>query len=1454
MVLRPLLLGFLFILSVSLSAAPWVSTNLDGDVARFFFNEPARMESYDLETQEWLETVNLPQDKGPLTAGHADEDGIYIGFANTAFRYQTDGSGEVLLVESEVEINTFATTDTLIFVPTSRDEIADIQKSNNALIDVVTVSFFGGANQIDTMFFNEETRSLAVHVGRQIDYRPIDEANFFTQNEFSRRALEVRPDFRLSIPETVWLQPDGPRWFTDTGLAINESSARPQPDAIQYSDETVIDMIFRDGEVPISIIGNEIVTFQTNFTISAQTQLSQGGEKLYLNDNGVTAFGELTDALMPSTETFTFDEIASPRAGTPKSVVGIEIDPDAVFADNGNFFYFFSRSYGAIFRWDATSQSFVESFDATGTCSVAFSPSSNRIYHYLEDGRIVFNQLNGSNPSRRLRFATLGEEPIGNTFDEICPRLLAADDFLIVSRGDRTEVINRRGLSVFASLTTRFTRDTQETLLWDPVSKRILSGEFSSILSHPFRSVPSAHPNLQIGQIGRSESASLPFSFEIGSPRIVSFGATPTTLVLEGGAVFDISTNELSEANLGTSIEAGARVGNDFVSVREISNLLQIQRWRGNEYEQDIFKQVPGMPIDIIGNALSQFMLITTNAEGLVSYDLFDSELNIVVPAVLSSPEGLQATITGADSLVLDWLDISGEDGYRLERRETEDAEWVAVGTTSFGVTTFSDQNLSVDQDYFYRVIAVNGDSESLPSQQIRIRLEVPRQLTGFTVDSVTENTATLSWDRQSPGTTYQIEFRRTEDVNRNPSLPTTSDTPFALTRLSPDTEHTVRVRARNAVGTGPFTESLTFQTLIDPPGTPGSFRQTTTSSFEIGLSWFTRGGGNSVILERLDPDDVWQEIYRGSDRSFTDLDVVPETDYSYRIAGFNVRGVSEFTTPLEVSTEPISNASTVSSFSILNRMEGVQLRFRNRDPSVTSHLVERRSDSSQPWEVIATLPSEVEDYLDADTVIGRSYTYRIIARNFVGNSPPSPEQTQIAIDGICLVEDDFDTSERSAFAQASGGELILDGGSGFPESGVYWFGGFGNRSLTSEPLDLSLGGTFSFRYRFGASDDGSEPFWDMPEGNESISIQLITQQLPSEFGFQQPRISTVATVRPDGSDRFITFDVSLSPTEGLTRVRVIQDNHEGTGLDVWAIDEFCILGNRPENNPPVFSPTTLTSLQGSSLGETIRVNFAPFVNDDDLLDSVFYELGQVSNPALFDGFEIGLATGVLDLDFAAFAAGSSVVEVIATDRTGARATHEFTVTVPNFASPSITREGTINLNPLTGLFEQSLTIANNGSRTLAGVRLLITQLNADFTVFGVEGNVITSETPLAPGETLTVNLEYHSPTSGITPRPGFATEVLLPALAPDGTSAPATATLSTTADSARLLAFDAVIGNRYAIEYSNDTVTWIRSEAPLTAGSRTVFWLDQGLPKTNCHPSLCGRRFYRAIPLSEEE
>lgn len=78
------------------------------------------------------------------------------------------------------------------------------------------------------------------------------------------------------------------------------------------------------------------------------------------------------------------------------------------------------------------------------------------------------------------------------------------------------------------------------------------------------------------------------------------------------------------------------------------------------------------------------------------------------LPSVSTTAFG---TITST-SVQINWNDIAGETGYRIER-SSDGSTWTTAGTVGAGMTTFTNSGLSPETEYYFRVIGTASGTES---------------------------------------------------------------------------------------------------------------------------------------------------------------------------------------------------------------------------------------------------------------------------------------------------------------------------------------------------------------------------------------------------------------------------------------------------------------------------------------------------------------------------------------------------------------------------------------------------------------------------------------------------------------------------------------------------------------------------------------------------------------------
>lgn len=151
----------------------------------------------------------------------------------------------------------------------------------------------------------------------------------------------------------------------------------------------------------------------------------------------------------------------------------------------------------------------------------------------------------------------------------------------------------------------------------------------------------------------------------------------------------------------------------------------------------------------------------------------------------------------------------------------------------------------------------------------------------------------TLSWDEAAGATTYEVEADGV--VIENITV-----TSYEDAGLIPETEHTYSVRAVDGEIVSDWSEQITVTTLAETGEVPGVVNNviTTAGSTSITLSWDEVAGATAYDVEA---DGAVIGNTTGAGYEVTDL--VPETEYTYRVRAVNGEMVGEWSVLITATT-----------------------------------------------------------------------------------------------------------------------------------------------------------------------------------------------------------------------------------------------------------------------------------------------------------------------------------------------------------------------------------------------------------------------------------------------------------------------------------------------------------------------------------------------------------------------
>jgi hypothetical protein len=184
-------------------------------------------------------------------------------------------------------------------------------------------------------------------------------------------------------------------------------------------------------------------------------------------------------------------------------------------------------------------------------------------------------------------------------------------------------------------------------------------------------------------------------------------------------------------------------------------------------------------------------------------------------------PATVAAVPASSTRIAVDWDDVVGALGYRVQRSGDGESGWRPVATTEPEVTSYVDTGLAAATTYFYRVSAQLDEGASPPSDVVSATTTPgPPVATTVTADATDPTSIDLTWVDVDDDAGYRIE-RSTDGTTDWVAIATTGQDVTAATDagLVPGTTYFYRVFATNADGDSPPSEVVTATTAPDDVG-----------------------------------------------------------------------------------------------------------------------------------------------------------------------------------------------------------------------------------------------------------------------------------------------------------------------------------------------------------------------------------------------------------------------------------------------------------------------------------------------------------------------------------------------------------------------------------------------------------------------------------------------------------
>ena len=288
------------------------------------------------------------------------------------------------------------------------------------------------------------------------------------------------------------------------------------------------------------------------------------------------------------------------------------------------------------------------------------------------------------------------------------------------------------------------------------------------------------------------------------------------------------------------------------------------------------------------------------------------------------TPTGLNAVAVGENlGIRLTWNSVSNVTSYRVERSLTG-SDWTEIheGTQ----TSFTDTDIEMSTRYFYRVIAINGQSASVPSNSVYVTAPImkPETPTGLTFEDITSTSIRLIWDKVQYATEYTVLRRENMEWDWT-TIATTTTASFTDYDVKPSTSYSYKIIAGNGVQQSDesnFSACVT-PALTPPDGPPHSVFAVAESDKIVNLSWEAVPGATSYIIERSTDGTTWRKIATVTNATtYQNKSLTALTTYHYRVSSSGLSVTTEASDIVTVKTKLAS--SVVPTIKVDSKQIGI--------------------------------------------------------------------------------------------------------------------------------------------------------------------------------------------------------------------------------------------------------------------------------------------------------------------------------------------------------------------------------------------------------------------------------------------------------------------------------------------------------------------------------------------------
>jgi len=404
-----------------------------------------------------------------------------------------------------------------------------------------------------------------------------------------------------------------------------------------------------------------------------------------------------------------------------------------------------------------------------------------------------------------------------------------------------------------------------------------------------------------------------------------------------------------------------------------------------------------------------KFRVAAVNSIGIGAYS---DVATLAVPVIAATaPTNLVSSSITSSSATVTWdapSDLGGSPltDYLVETSRDQGSSWSTISHNAFTTSGFSLVGLAPHTTYRVRFTARTtfGLGASATTEFTTLATTATKPL-GLAASLASTTSVTLTWNLPASNggddiTDYVIQFSSDNGTSWSSiSHDASAVRGFDVTGLTKGVSYKFRVAAVNGIGTGAYSDVLTFVVPAVASEAPTNLTNSAVSASTASLAWSLPAdlGGSALTDYQIeisrDGGSTWAVVSHGASvsRTFNLTGLAPGTAYRARVSAKTAFGVgiaSATTSFRTTSTMPgIPVMAAVTNLTSSSVTLNWNLPSTNGGDDITDYKVEFSSNGGATWLVIAHDASAVRNFNVTGLNRATAYRFRVSAINSVGTS-----------------------------------------------------------------------------------------------------------------------------------------------------------------------------------------------------------------------------------------------------------------------------------------------------------------------------------------------------------------------------------------------------------------------------------------------------------------------------------